>query len=61
MAYANASSSFTLNVHAEPDSVQAAFLRRALSALERTVGSVQAEILTEALAAPRTSAPLPIS
>jgi hypothetical protein len=41
-----------LNVHAEPDSVQAAFLRRALSALERIAGSVPTKTLTDALAAP---------
>jgi len=41
-----------LNVHAEPDSVQAAFLRRALSALERIASTVPAKTLTEALAAP---------
>ena len=41
-----------LNVHAEPDSVQAAFLRRALSALERIAGSAPTKTLTEALAAP---------
>ncbi len=43
--------SFTLNVHAAPDSVQAAFLRRAMSALERIVGSASAKSLTDALAA----------
>jgi hypothetical protein len=52
MARETASSSFTLNVHAAPDSVQAAFLRRALSALERITGSVSTKTLTEALAAP---------
>jgi hypothetical protein len=41
-----------LSVHAEPSSVQAAFLRRALSALERIAGNVPAAILTEVLAAP---------
>jgi hypothetical protein len=41
-----------LNAHAEPDSVQAAFLRRALSALERIASNVPAKTLTEALAAP---------
>ena len=44
-------SSFTLNVHAAPDSVQAAFLRRAVSALERIAGSASAKTLTDALAA----------
>jgi hypothetical protein len=44
-------SSFTLNVHAAPGSVQAAFLRRAMSALERIAGSASAKTLTDALAA----------
>ncbi|MGO4573309.1 helix-turn-helix domain-containing protein [Microvirga sp. 2TAF3] len=52
MARQSASSSFMLNVHAEPDSVQAAFLRRALSALERIAGNVPTKTLTEILAAP---------
>ena len=47
-----ASSGFMLNVHALPDSVQAAFLRQALSALERIAGSAPTKTLTEALAAP---------
>lgn len=42
---------FSLAVHAEPDSVQAAFLRRAMSALERIAGSVSTKTLTDALAA----------
>lgn len=45
-------SGFMLNIHAEPDSVQAAFLRRALSALERITRSVPTKTLAEALAAP---------
>lgn len=52
MAREPTSSGFMLNVHAEPDSVQAAFLRRALSALERIARSVPAKTLTEALTAP---------
>lgn len=52
MVHESAASSFTLNVHAEPDSVQAAFLRRALSALERIASTVPTKTLTEALAAP---------
>jgi hypothetical protein len=52
MARKPASSGLMLNVHAEPGSVQAAFLRRALSALERIAGSVPTKTLTEALAAP---------
>ena len=51
MARDHAPSSFTLNVHAAPDSVQAAFLRRAMSAVERIAGSASAKTLTEALAA----------
>ena len=52
MAREFASSGFVLSVHAEPDSVQAAFLRRAMGALERIAGSVSAKTLTDALAAP---------
>jgi hypothetical protein len=52
MAREAAPSSFMLNVHAEPDSVQAAFLRRALSALERIASTVPVKTLTDALAAP---------
>lgn len=52
MVRESASPGFLLNVHAEPDSVQAAFLRRALSALERIARSVPSKTLTEALAAP---------
>lgn len=51
MAREHASSSFLLSVHAEPDSVQAAFLRRAMSALERIAKSVPAKTLTDVLAA----------
>ncbi|MEK1852331.1 MAG: DNA-binding protein [Phyllobacterium sp.] len=45
-------STFTLDVHAAPDSVQAVFLRRAMSALERISSKVPTKLLTEALAAP---------
>ena len=51
MAREHAPSSFMLNVHAAPDLVQAAFLRRAMSALERIAGSASAKTLTDALAA----------
>ena len=51
MAREHAPSSFTLNVHAAPDSIQAAFLRRAMSALERIAGNASAKLLTDALAA----------
>src|SRR5215207_7057367 len=43
---------FMLNIQAKPDSMQAAFLRRALSALERIASNVPAKTLTDALAAP---------
>ncbi|MPR10303.1 helix-turn-helix domain-containing protein [Microvirga tunisiensis] len=52
MTRESASPGFMLNIHAEPDSVQAAFLRRALAALERIASSVPTKTLTEALAAP---------
>ena len=51
LARDHAPPSFTLNVQAAPDSVQAAFLRRAISALERIAGSASAKTLTDALAA----------
>jgi len=51
LAREHAPSSFTLNVHAAPDSIQAAFLRRAMSALERIAGNASAKMLTDALAA----------
>ena len=51
MAREHAPASFTLNVHAAPDSIQAAFLRRAMSALERIAGNASAKTLTDALAA----------
>ena len=41
-----------LNLHADPDSVQGAFLRRAVSALERISATVPPKALAEALAAP---------
>src|SRR5271166_5594557 len=51
LAREHAPSSFMLNVHAAPDSVQAAFLRRAMSALERIARGASAKTLTDALAA----------
>jgi hypothetical protein len=51
MARELASPGFVLNVQVEPDSVRAAFLRRAFSALERISSTVSAKTLTEALAA----------
>ena len=51
MAREHAPSSFKLNVHAAPNSIQAAFLRRSMSALERIAGSASAKTLTDALAA----------
>jgi len=47
-----ANSSMTLNIHADPNSVQAAFLRRAMSALERIAANAPAKTLTDALSAP---------
>ncbi|MEZ2127680.1 MULTISPECIES: DNA-binding protein [unclassified Sinorhizobium] len=47
-----ATSGLVLNIHAEPDSVQAAFLRRAMSALERIAAKAPAKALADALAAP---------
>ena len=52
MAGERAASSFMLNVHAAPDFAQAAFLRRAMSALERISSSMPAKTLTDALSAP---------
>ena len=45
-------SSMTLDIHADPNSVQAAFLRRAMSALERIAANVPTKTLTDALSAP---------
>lgn len=44
--------SMTLDIHADPNSVQAAFLRRAMSALERITANVPTKTLTDALSAP---------
>ena len=52
MAREHIAPSLTLNIHADPNSVQAAFLRRAMSALERISGNVSTKTLTDALAAP---------
>ena len=52
MSRSQISPSFMLQIHAEPNSMQAVFLRRAISALERISGSVSLKTLTEALAAP---------
>lgn len=46
------SMSFTLSINAEPGSVQAAFLRRAIPALERISGRASTETLLEVLAKP---------
>ncbi|MGK6316876.1 helix-turn-helix domain-containing protein [Neorhizobium sp. DT-125] len=48
----SATPGLVLNIQAAPDSVQAAFLRRAMSALERIAANVPAKALTDALAAP---------
>ncbi|MFG1404248.1 DNA-binding protein [Xanthobacter sediminis] len=45
-------SGLVLNFQTDPDSIQAAFLRRAMSALERIAATAPAKALTEALAAP---------
>ena len=45
-------SGFMLEFHAEPDSVQAAFLRRAIAAVEHIAETASAKTLTAALAAP---------
>jgi hypothetical protein len=52
VARSGATDNLTLTSHAKPDSVQAAFLRRAMSALERIADSVPTKTLAEALAAP---------
>ena len=52
MVRQQANSSMTLNIHADPNSVQAAFLRRAMSALERIAANAPAKTLTDALSAP---------
>jgi hypothetical protein len=51
LAREHSPSGFMLNIHAAPDSIQAAFLRRAVSALERIAGRASAKTLTDALAA----------
>jgi len=45
-------SGLVLNFQTDPDSIQAAFLRRAMSALERIAATAPSKALTEALAAP---------
>lgn len=52
MARDPAPASFKLNVQVQPGSVQAAFLRRSISALERIVGNTTTKALTAALEAP---------
>lgn len=52
MARDPAPASFKLNVQVQPGSVQAAFLRRSISALERIVGNTPTKALTAALEAP---------
>lgn len=52
MAREHAVQSLTLSIHADPDSVQATFLRRAMSALERIAINAPTKTLTDALAAP---------
>jgi hypothetical protein len=52
MAQDAAATGFTLSLHAAPDSMQAAFLRRAVSALERIAEAAPPGLLAEALARP---------
>lgn len=52
MAREHESSDLTFSIHANPNSLQAAFLRRAMSALERISANVSAKTLSDALAAP---------
>lgn len=52
MARQQATSSTTLDIHADPNSVQAAFLRRAMSALERIAANMPTKTLIDALSAP---------
>ncbi|MEL4073371.1 DNA-binding protein [Ochrobactrum sp. GPK 3] len=52
MARVHEASDLTFSIHADPNSLQAAFLRRAMSALERISANVSAKTLSDALAAP---------
>lgn len=52
MPRAHLSSGLVLSFQAAPDSIQAAFLRRAMSALERITATAPSKALTAALAAP---------
>lgn len=52
MARIYEASDLTFSIHADPNSLQAAFLRRAMTALERISANVSAKTLSEALAAP---------
>jgi hypothetical protein len=52
MAGEHEASSLILNTHADPNSLQGAFLRRAISALERISANASSRALSEALAAP---------
>ena len=52
MPRSHAPSELVLSFQTDPDSVQAAFLRRAMSALERIAAVAPAKALNEALAAP---------
>jgi len=52
MARVHEATDLTLSIHADPNSLQAAFLRRAMSALERISANVSAKTLSDALSAP---------
>jgi len=52
MPRSHAPSELVLSFQTDPDSVQAAFLRRAMTALERIAATVPAKALNDALAAP---------
>lgn len=52
MTRVHEASDLTFSIHADPNSLQAAFLRRAMSALERISANVSAKTLSDALAAP---------
>lgn len=52
MSRSHANLELVLSFPTEPDSVQAAFLRRAISTLERIAATASTKALTEALAAP---------
>jgi hypothetical protein len=52
MSHSHAHSELVLSFQTDPDSIQAAFLRRAMSTLERIASAAPPKALTDALAAP---------